>query len=101
MSETVLQNYHRLSEALAAAEKRIDELEKQHSIEPRWIPVTERLPEEFGNYLVTDETLLDGVGIRFFSYSRYWSYIDRDEKALYVTAWMPLPQPYQPSPEKP
>jgi len=69
-------------------------------LKPQWIPVTERLPKETGLYLVTLKTtginafkdthpngfvyiaLWDGISMR-------WGYNDK-----YVTAWMPLPEPF-------
>jgi hypothetical protein len=62
--------------------------------EPRWIPTSERLPEEDGEYYATiydtDENyqymdiaeLEDGI----------WQYKDY----VKVLAWMPLPKPYEP-----
>ena len=62
--------------------------------EPRWIPTSERLPEEDGEYYTTiydtDEDYLymdiaeleDGI----------WQYKDY----IKVLAWMPLPKPYEP-----
>jgi hypothetical protein len=61
--------------------------------EPRWIPTSERLPEEDGEYYATvydtDENykymdiaeLEDGI----------WQYKDY----VKVLAWMPLPEPYK------
>ena len=63
-------------------------------VEPRWIPVSERLPEKQGWYLVTridcgeykfvDDSFLfledDGTP--------HWSY-------KHVVAWQPLPEPYE------
>ena len=57
----------------------------------RWIPVTERLPEEDGRYLITEKT--DGTKVQegYFCRTRdgepYWWY-------LHVVAWRPLPEPY-------
>ena len=57
----------------------------------RWIPVTERPPEEDGRYLITEKT--DGVKVQegYFCRTRddepYWGY-------LHVTAWRQLPEPY-------
>lgn len=73
--------------------------------DPRWIPVTERLPEKEGFYLVTlehkygDETNIRffknyETNIRFFkceSGERYWSKWGNET----ITAWMPLPEPYK------
>ena len=53
---------------------------------PQWISVTERLPEEDGNYLTT--TTFGEV------YCDFWNgiYFNRTEL---VIAWMPLPEPYK------
>ena len=58
----------------------------------KWIPVTERLPEKHGAYLVYDkEEVLMG----------YYSTFDRDWTGMNgfplvnVIAWMPLPEPYK------
>lgn len=63
---------------------------------PRWIPVTERLPEEEGQYLVSCDTDY-GVEVGRF-------YIDEDGERYFgcdwndpedIEAWMPLPAPYR------
>lgn len=56
----------------------------------KWIPVTERLPEEQGSYLVT--YYFKGrwvVGIDYFRPKK-----DDWKQHNYITAWMPLPEPY-------
>lgn len=56
----------------------------------RWIPVTERLPEKDGDYLVTF-ALLNIQVVEVCAYQRgEW------DKGAYdaVLAWMPLPEPY-------
>ena len=73
--------------------------------ERRWIPVTERLPEESGSYIVTacDEHCAAGEGIWYDTvvvvaeyYKGGWSWDDGgceyDLSGL-VTHWMPLPEP--------
>lgn len=61
---------------------------------PMWIPVTERLPEKSGLYLVTapyDKFM--PVSSRYFNKrgeQSFWSGHPMDE----VVAWMPLPEPY-------
>lgn len=59
----------------------------------QWIPCSERLPDEDGDYIVTDDS--GGaiwVGATFFI---------RDDEGkpnwglVNVTAWMPLPEPYK------
>lgn len=65
--------------------------------EPHWIPCSERLPEEYGNYLIT--TYDGDVDIGSIDPSRkgVWSACDAD--GFYwlrnVIAWMPLPERYQ------
>lgn len=65
-------------------------------VEPRWIPVTERLPEKEGQYLVSCDTDY-GVEVARF-------YIDEDGEKYFgcdwndpddIEAWMPLPPSYQ------
>ena len=58
--------------------------------EPHWIPVTERLPEKNGAYLVTAEGF--PVSIKFYSADSYgWG----EEWRRVITAWMPKPEPYK------
>lgn len=65
-----------------------------------WIPVSEKLPENSGEYLVT--TKLARAGIMMFSakhkkFNTYDRTSDEDAKyfAISVIAWMPLPEPYR------
>ncbi|MBR2895941.1 MAG: DUF551 domain-containing protein [Oscillospiraceae bacterium] len=56
--------------------------------EQRWIPCSERLPEESGNYLTS--TCFSEV------YCDYWcSYIEKWNRTEKILAWMPLPEPYR------
>ena len=61
---------------------------------PTWIPVTERLPEDGIDVLVTDDSggyATIGIDCMFtrLSGKREWLASQR------VTAWMPLPEPYK------
>ena len=68
----------------------------------RWIPVTERLPEKDGRYLVTCEEEYGRV-VMPLSYGRikrrdifYDTDIEYgDIEYCGVIAWMPLPEPYK------
>lgn len=61
---------------------------------PKWIPFSEKMPKEEGDYLVTDEaagmteTLIDKY-IRRDDGTWVWLY---SQNAI---AWMPLPEPYK------
>lgn len=60
---------------------------------PRWIPVTERLPEGDGNYLV----VLCGNSHEAYYGSRSHIWLDPGKEWVnwtrFVTHWMPLPAP--------
>lgn len=60
-------------------------LDKFPSELPRWIPVSEKLPEENGGYLVTVK--------RGYVTTALW--VGNAENWKEVTAWMPLPEPYK------
>lgn len=62
----------------------------------KWIPVTERLPEESGMYLVTRREY-DDADMLYFNeiytcFTEDW--LDTEE-VTGVIAWMPLPEPYE------
>ena len=75
------------------------------SAEPmRWIPVTERLPEDSGEYLVS---VIDGlygngdykaVGVAWFAHQKDYAIVRSEWRELgmgeEVVAWMPLPKPW-------
>lgn len=54
--------------------------------EPRWIPISEKLPEEDVEYLVTVKQ----------GYVMPALWVGNAENWKEVTAWMPLPKPYEP-----
>lgn len=81
------------ADALEAQQKRIEELEKQQ----RWVPVTERLPEDGSErvlvFVVTGDYNYP-VGNHPIDTDRYWGkhgkWVRYGDK---VTHWMPLPEP--------
>ena len=92
-----------------ALDMAISALEKQE--QDRWIPVTERLPEEYGEYRITWKTSSD-PGKRFIGDAEYEPGLEWDDahdrffgewlledyvKAypdVEVTAWKPIGEPY-------
>lgn len=57
----------------------------------RWIPVTKALPDKPGEYLCTTNYLHDKVYIEiYYGADSAWSTWSNP----YITAWMPLPEPY-------
>lgn len=82
---------------------KVDELLDKLEQEPRWIPVTERLPEEIFGCLVTVWDANPKTGEEFENilpeFAGYdgetWNGADGKPIAFEVAAWMPLPQPYK------
>lgn len=81
-----------------ALDMSISALEQQEA--DRWIPVTEGLPEKDGHYLVTlfDETE-SWTELLYWNTTfggRWQGLIEDDFSDIgNVSAWMPLPEPYQ------
>lgn len=63
--------------------------------EPRWIPVSERLPEDNKIYLVTIELVFDR-NKRYVSQEIRNNWDNLKSCGHEVIAWMPLPKPYEP-----
>lgn len=71
-------------------------LKEVPSAEPKWIPVSEKLPEKNVWVLVTVEQ----SGVRYQEIMRRNNYIETwtdniDNYTDEITAWMPLPAPYK------
>lgn len=82
------------------------------SLRPQWIPVTERLPEKLVPVLI-QHTYMEwaGISIGYITADDYWEwfgYFMGDDMlhhppgdglicpgSKYVTAWLPLPEPYK------
>lgn len=68
--------------------------------EQRWIPVSERLPDKRGFYLVTEKEYRIGDKKHSGKFKTKVSFVEFGEKwnrasFFEITAWMPLPEPYQ------
>ena len=86
--------YGLINDGLDVALEIVDKYAEQ---ETKWIPVSERLPEENKQVLIQYRTRYrDDVNL-FDVTSRadcnYWQGIGRE---IDVIAWMPLPEPYEP-----
>lgn len=73
--------------------KDIEENLAQHAkaLTQQWIPVSERLPEMPGLYLISKA---DAVFDAYFSFDEGWV-VGEYHQVENVIAWMPLPEPYQ------
>lgn len=82
-----------VSDAYFALGKAIDALSTIDRA--KWIPVSEGLPKEFGDYLVS----IKRVGWNCEEYVEndiaYWDDLEGWHKGDTVTAWMPLPEPWK------
>ena len=80
-----------IPEYIEAMQLAISALEKQEK--DRWIPVTERLPEENGTYMACYEdatVLLDWFNGKWIFYRTNPAV----EETGTIIAWRPLPEPY-------
>ena len=87
--------YDILIDAFNDAIKYRTKCELEGKTEEGWIPVSERLPEKYGNYLVTVEANDGTASIKFQMVDHYGPKWLHDEKTKKVIAWMPVPEPYK------
>ena len=60
----------------------------------RWIPVDERLPDGHEEVLISTSGEYNEVTIAYLNSSGQWTDYHL-HKYMNVTAWMPLPKPYE------
>lgn len=71
---------------------------EEHDSYGKWIPVSERLPEESLNSVIGWDTYRNRCCFVQYLGGRF--VIGDDIDSVNVTAWMPLPEPYQESEEE-
>jgi hypothetical protein len=69
----------------------------RQAMQDRWIPVSEKLPKEDGNYLVTmKHKEFNQTKVTSMDFNGEFLFNDYFEKAWWeVTAWRKLPEPYK------
>lgn len=71
--------------------KHIDANKREMDFAADWTPMSERLPDEGGPYLVCWDGKTVGEGFFINGHFRLYGEI----KDHLITAWMPLPKPYK------
>lgn len=79
-------NFDDAEEIQSAQDKIIKALEQK----PRWIPVSERLPEGYCMFCDIDGDVFYG-----HIYDKKWWAEGQDDRIKNVIAWMPTPEPYK------
>lgn len=75
--------------------KAISIIEKQPKV-GEWIPVEERLPKHYGQYLITAINDCEGIYMAVSNYdSQYKSFSSDGVEDDNAIAWMDLPKPYE------
>ena len=84
--EHLCRDIRRIALALEKIAKTLSSAKSEVQPEQQWIPVSERLPVEEGDYLTT--TIHRNV------FCDYWNGLNFNRTEM-VIAWMSLPEPYQ------
>jgi hypothetical protein len=83
--------YGKAQDALENAEQAADAIEELSK--PRWIPVTERLPEYCKHVLVYAGFFQPYIEAGYYCEDRKWRFTYDDTEIVGVSHWMPLPEP--------
>lgn len=76
--------------------EKIIEIVKNEPKVGEWIPVEERLPKHYGQYLITAINDYEGIYMAISSYdSQYKSFSSDGVEDDIAIAWMDLPKPYE------
>ena len=102
IQEKTIEQLERISGLLAAIGEKEDytDVAIQALEQTRWIPCSERLPKENGNYLAFYRTSDGTASLEFMMVDHCnagggWLHEENGRKAYKkVIAWMPLPEPY-------
>lgn len=70
------------------------------SLRPRWIPVSERLPEKYEDVLITYRIANEKAARIWIGYRAEMGWCAYEVYHPNVTAWMPMPEPHDPEEEK-
>ena len=91
-----LHNYETLLENFDKLLKYAEQLQKGQT--SNWIPCSEKLPEENGRYIVTQDVCCISTGLKIktnLDYVEFYNGVWCRAKHLKVIAWQPLPAPYE------
>ena len=91
-ADALIEDIRKHSESYFADDFAHEWVDRQPTIgtEPQWIPVSERLPETYGEYIVTRKTEY-GIKTKTSLYYENGIWWPPEE----VIAWMDLPEPYK------
>ena len=85
---------------LCKAVKQVAECLPTIAPKPQWIPVSERLPEKYEDVLISYRIANEKAARIWIGYRAEMGWCAYEVYHPNVTAWMPLPEPYDPEEEK-
>ena len=98
--DSLYEEGYKLQQRIAELEGKIDQLTAHDATErqdDKWIPVSERLPENWESVLTIDisKSTQDVVSAFYNPVTSLWSthFLMYSDSDLWVTHWMPLPEP--------